>query len=134
MCTTSPGRNPAAKRARAAFHQSTPWPSGSKIGPGDINKRLSFAGSVSVALALTDKGALAADPELDLIGIPERDRDGGLIEEAVYDSVMNTVEQLPRAKKRDPDTVAEAVRRAVRAAVAQRWGKKPMCHVHVLTV
>jgi len=97
-------------------------------------KRLSFAGSVSVALALTDKGALAADPELDLIGIPERDRDGGLIEEAVYDSVMNTVEQLPRAKKRDPDTVAEAVRRAVRAAVAQRWGKKPMCHVHVLTV
>jgi len=97
-------------------------------------KRLSFAGSVSVALALTDKGALAADPELDLIGIPERDRDGRLIEEAVYDSVMNTVEQLPRAKKRDPDTVAEAVRRAVRAAVAQRWGKKPMCHVHVLTV
>jgi len=26
------------------------------------------------------------------------------------------------------------LRRAVRAAVAQRWGKKPMCHVHVLTV
>ncbi len=97
-------------------------------------KRLSFAGSVSVALALTDKGALATDPELDLIGIPERDRDGGLIEEAVYDIVMNTVEQLPRAKKRDPDTVAEAVRRAVRAAIAQRWGKKPMCRVHVLTV
>jgi hypothetical protein len=26
------------------------------------------------------------------------------------------------------------LRRAVRVAVAQRWGKKPMCHVHVLTV
>jgi len=97
-------------------------------------KRLSFAGCVSVALALDNKGQLAADPELDLIGIPERDRDGGLIEEAVYDAVLDTVESLPRKRRGDPDAVAEAVRRAVRAAVAQRWGKKPMCHVHVLTV
>ena len=97
-------------------------------------RRLSFAGSVSVALAITDKGVLAADPELDLIGIPERDRDGALIEEAVYDAVEETMESLPRKRRSDPDAVAEAVRRAVRAAVAQRWGKKPMCHVHVLTV
>ena len=34
-------------------------------------RRLSFAGAVSVALAITDKGVLAGDPELDLIGIPE---------------------------------------------------------------
>jgi ribonuclease J len=97
-------------------------------------KRLSFSGHVSVALALTDKGTLAADPQLDLIGIPECDREGNLIADAVADIVIDTVEQLPRARKRDPDSVAEAVRRAVRACVAQRWGKKPMCHVHVLTV
>ena len=97
-------------------------------------KRLSFAGCVSVALALTDKGVLAADPELDLIGIPERDRDGLLIEEVVYDAIEDTVESLPRKRRGDPDAVAEAVRRAVRATVAQRWGKKPMCHVHVLAV
>ena len=97
-------------------------------------KRLSFAGCVSVALALDGKGQLAADPRLDLIGIPERDRDGEPIEDAVYDAVLDTVEQLPRKRRGDPDAVAEAVRRAVRAAVAQRWGKKPMCHVHVLTV
>ena len=97
-------------------------------------RRLSFAGSVSVALAITDKGELVADPELDLIGIPERDRDGGLIADAVYDAVEETMESLPRKRRSDPDAVAEAVRRAVRAAVTQRWGKKPMCHVHVLTV
>jgi ribonuclease J len=97
-------------------------------------RRLSFAGAVSIALAITDKGVLAADPELDLIGIPERDRDGGLIHEAVYDAVLETVESMPRKRRGDPDAVAEAVRRAVRAAVAQRWGKKPMCHVHVLAV
>ena len=86
------------------------------------------------ALALTDKGQLAADPELDLIGIPERDRDGGLMLEAVEDAVLETFESLPRKRRGDPDAVAEAIRRAVRAVVNERWGKKPMCHVHVLTV
>src|SRR5450631_3413741 len=97
-------------------------------------RRLSFAGSVSVAIAITDKGVLAADPEIDLIGIPERDREGALIEEAVYDAVEETMESLPRKRRGDPDAVAEAVKRAVRSAIVQRWGKKPMCHVHVLTV
>ena len=97
-------------------------------------RRLSFAGAVSVALAVTDKGVLAADPEVDLIGIPERDRAGGLLYEAVHDAVIETFKSLPRKRRGDPDAVAEAVRRAVRAAVAQRWGKKPMCHVHVLAV
>jgi len=97
-------------------------------------RRLSFAGAVSVALALSDDGRLAADPEYDLIGIPERDRDGGFMHEAVHDAIIETFESLPRGRRRDPDSVAEAVRRAVRAAIAGRWGKKPMCHVHVLPV
>jgi ribonuclease J len=97
-------------------------------------KRLSFAGSVSVALAITDKGELVDDPSLDMIGIPERDRDGGSIHEAAYDAIIETIDSLPRARKRDPEAVGEAVKRAVRAAIAQRWGKKPMCYVHVLDV
>jgi len=97
-------------------------------------RRLGFAGAVSVALAVTDKGELVDDPSLDLIGIPERDREGGSMHEIVRDAILETVESLPRGRRRDPDAVAEAVRRAVRAAIAQRWGKKPMCHVHVLTI
>jgi len=97
-------------------------------------RRLGFAGAVSVALAMTDRGELIDEPSLDLIGIPERDRDGGQIHEAVRNTVIETLESLPRGRRRDPDAVAEAVRRAVRATIAQRWGKKPMCHVHVLEV
>jgi len=97
-------------------------------------RRLSFAGAISVALALTDKGALAADPEIDLIGIPENDRDGVPMSDVVHDAVLETFESLPRPRRRDPDSVSEAVRRGIRSAVAQRWGKKPMCHVHVLPV
>jgi ribonuclease J len=51
-----------------------------------------------------------------------------------FDAVVDTMESLPRARRRDPDSVAEAVRGAVRGAIASHWGKKPMCHVHVLSV
>jgi ribonuclease J len=97
-------------------------------------KRLSIAGAMSVALAVTEKGELAADPEIDLIGIPERGRDGELMADIAYEAALETFESLPRARRRDPDSIAEAVRRGVRGAVADQWGKKPMCHVHVLAV
>jgi ribonuclease J len=97
-------------------------------------RRLSFAGAVSVAIALTDRGELAADPEIDMIGIPERGRDGALMSNIAFDAAMEAFETLPRPRRRDPDSVSDAVRGAVRSAIAQNWGKKPMCHVHVLTV
>jgi ribonuclease J len=97
-------------------------------------RRLSFAGIISVALALTETGELAADPEIDMVGIPERGRDGVAMAEVVDEAVVETFDSLPRGRRRDPDSVAEAVRRGVRGAVADHWGKKPMCHVHVLAV
>jgi ribonuclease J len=97
-------------------------------------RRLSFVGMVTVALALTEKGALAADPEVELLGIPELGRDGKVLADIALDAVEDTVENLPRQRRRDPDAVAEAVKRAVRGAIAQQWGKKPICYVHVLSV
>lgn len=97
-------------------------------------RRLSFVGMVTVALAMTEKGVLAADPEVELLGIPERGRDGKLLADIAADAVEDTFESLPRQKRRDPDAVAEAVKRGVRGAIAQQWGKKPICYVHVLTV
>ena len=97
-------------------------------------RRLSFVGVVTVAVALDNKGVLVADPDVDLIGIPEKTADGELFSDLVYNTALDTVEQLPRPRKRDPDSVAEAVTRAVRAAVANAWGKKPLCRVHVLIV
>src|SRR5262249_25717292 len=39
-------------------------------------RRLGFVGVVVVALALDERGTLVADPEVELIGIPETDADG----------------------------------------------------------
>ena len=97
-------------------------------------RRLSFVGMVTVALAVTEKGVLAADPEVELLGIPERGRDGKVLAEVALDAVEDTFENLPRQKRRDPDAIAEAVKRAVRGAISQQWGKKPICYVHVLAV
>ena len=76
----------------------------------------------------TDKGQLAADPEVELIGIPDNTADGEPMAEIAYDAVVETFDTLPKARRRDPDSVAEAVRRGVRAAVAQQWRKKPHRH------
>jgi ribonuclease J len=97
-------------------------------------RRLSFSGVVSVALAVTERGALAADPEIELIGIPETDAAGRLMADVARDAVEETFETLPKPRRGDPDGLAEAVRRAVRSAIAARWNKKPICHVHVLVV
>jgi len=97
-------------------------------------RRLGFVGVAAVALALDGRGTLVADPEVELIGIPEADADGETFDEIVRDAVLDTVENLPKARRRDPDEVAESVRRAVRGAIAQRWGKKPICVVQVILV
>jgi ribonuclease J len=97
-------------------------------------RRLSFVGFVSVALAVTERGELAADPEVELIGIPETGANGEILAELAHDAVLDTFETLPRARRRDPDSVAESIRRAVRAAIAAHWGKKPACHVQVLAI
>lgn len=97
-------------------------------------RRLSFSGIVTIAVALTEKGVLAADPEVELFGLPETNAAGDDMSNLAYDAAMETFESLPKPRRRDPDAVAEAIRRGVRAALSAKWGKKPICHVHVLTV
>jgi ribonuclease J len=97
-------------------------------------RRLGFAGIVSVALALSERGELVGDPALTLTGIPAADAQGRSTAEVVYDAAMEAFETLPRMRRRDPEAVAEAIRRAIRATLSAAWNKKPICHVHVLEV
>jgi ribonuclease J len=96
-------------------------------------RKLSFAGSVVVSLVMSEKGHLLAEPEVALTGIPASDNDGRPFAEIARDAVTGTIESLPRPKRKDQGLVSEAVRRSVRAAINQAWGKKPMCSV-LLTV
>ena len=94
-------------------------------------RKLSFAGSVALSLVLSEKGVLLAEPEIALTGLPPADAQGTPFAEIVRGSVTGTIESIPRPKRKDRALVSDAVRRSVRAAVNQAWGKKPMCSVLV---
>lgn len=97
-------------------------------------RKLSFAGIVTVALAIDERGQVVADPEIETTGIPDKSADGEDIAEIALDAVESALTTLPKARRRDPDAIQEAVRRSVRAAIADVWDKKPICQVFVLEV
>jgi ribonuclease J len=97
-------------------------------------RRLSFAGIVSVALTLSHTGELVTGPRVELTGIPETDASGAPMLQIALESVLEAFNSMPKPRRRDPDAVAESLRRAARSAIGSAWKKKPICHVHVLTV
>jgi len=97
-------------------------------------RKLSYVGYVGVALAVDERGEQIGEIEVDLDGVPDRDGKGVPFLDIVHETVDDVLSGLPRARRRDPDALAESVRRAVRNAVNAGWGKKPICHVFVITV
>jgi ribonuclease J len=97
-----------------------------------MRRKLAFAGVISIGVALTSKGELAGDPDVLIAGIPSRARDGRSMDEIVDKAVFETIDTLPRSRRRDPDDVAVALERSVRNTVRGVWGKRP--HVHVLVM
>jgi ribonuclease J len=95
-------------------------------------RRLAFAGIISIAIAVNDRGALIGEPEIAISGLPSKTREGEAMADIVADAVDDAIDNLPRPKRRDPTAFATAVERAVRAEVRQVWGKRPFCHVLVV--
>jgi ribonuclease J len=97
-------------------------------------RRLSFAGVVSIAIALTPKGEMAGDPDVMIAGLPERTREGAGFDEIIDAAIFEIFESLPRGKRRDADFLSSAIERGVRASVGAVWGKKPQVHALVVEV
>jgi ribonuclease J len=94
-------------------------------------RKLAAVGIVMVSLCLTRRGELLGEPLAALDGVPAETADGEEILDIVLDAVDGTWRSIPGPGRKSPEVVSEAVRRAVRAAVAQVWGKKPICKVLV---
>jgi len=100
-------------------------------GPVRARRKLAAVGIVMVSLCLSRRGELMAEPLAELDGVPAETGDGEDMLDVVLDAVDGTWRSLPGPRRKSPDLVSEAVRRAVRSAVAQVWGKKPNCKVLV---
>jgi len=100
-------------------------------GEGSVRERrkLSVVGLVAVALAITPKGEVLGDIDIELDGVPEEDARGELMEDIVFDAIDGTLDSIPMKRRKDPEMVREAVRRSVRAAVDRAWGKRPIVKV-----
>ncbi|MGI9382163.1 MAG: ribonuclease J [Methyloligellaceae bacterium] len=97
-------------------------------------RKLSFVGLVAVSVVLDARGDVAADPQVALRGLPDTDMHGAALRDIALDAVAGALAGIPRPRRRDRETVGEAVRRAVRGAIYQAWGKRPICSVMVSVV
>jgi len=100
-------------------------------GPVRERRKLAFVGVAVVSLVITRKGELVGDPEAELDGVPLETAAGEPILDAVLDAVDGTLRSIPPARRKDPAMLEEAIRRSVRSAINEVWGKKPICKVFV---
>jgi len=90
-------------------------------------RAMSFAGVISVTLALDERGRVAGEPALLLEGVPD----------AIHAPVLAAVDEAVRRynpKKQSEEQFLEAVRRAARRAALDAWGKKPVTRVQSIRV
>lgn len=96
-------------------------------------KKLAEVGTVMVSLALDDTGSLVSDPAISTQGIYAEDQqingEAGLMQ-----AVVDAVEELDDRHVFDDHAVQQAARIAVRRAVNQSHGRKPIAEVHVIRV
>lgn len=94
-------------------------------------RKLSYAGHVVANVVLDERYELAGDPDIVAIGVAQTDASGEPMEDLMLDAAIGAVDSIPRQRRKDLDLVQESVRRAVRAAANQAWGKKPLVTVFV---
>ena len=102
-------------------------------GPVKARRKLSFAGIAVVAMTMSRRGDILAEPQVVLDGIPDVDAEGEDMHEIVLDAIDGTLRSIPQKRRGDLDMVKEAVFRGVRGAINEAWGKKPVVKV-LLTV
>jgi ribonuclease J len=103
-------------------------------GPVRERRKLSIVGVVVVSLVVSRKGALIGEPLAVLDGVPAENAQGDSMLDIVLDAVEGTLRSIPEKHRKNPESLAESVRRSVRAAVNEAWGKKPICKVLVNVV
>lgn len=106
----------------------------SDVGPVRERRKLAWVGLIAIAITLNRRGEVLGQPLAELDGVPQEDDEGEPMIDLVLDAIDGTLRSIPPARRRDVELVSEAVRRSVRSAVADVWGKKPIAKVLVTVV
>lgn len=103
-------------------------------GPVKDRRKLASVGIAIVTLVLSRKGEILAEPQVVLDGVPGSDANGEPMSEIVMKAVEGTLKGLPAPRRKDPAALEDSIKRAVRAAVGDAWGKKPIAKVLISVV
>ena len=95
-------------------------------------KRLGYSGMISVVIVVDDTGHLAADPAIEIMGVPF-DPDEPL-ERDLIDVIERVVQSDRYQKFHKGHSMEELVRRAVRQKAREITGKKPITVVRLLEI
>jgi ribonuclease J len=98
-------------------------------------RKLAYAGQITVALAVSQKGEIVSGPDVRAMGVAE-DAHLGLDDflDTLADEAERTYERLTPRNRRDLENAEEEVRRAVRREANRIWGKKPWVEIILLEV
>ncbi len=94
-------------------------------------RRAGFNGTVVAALVLDRDGRLAAPPAVTVIGLVEPEA-AQAIAPALRTAIERALDELPDPARADDQVVAEAARRALRRALNQRFGKRPLVETQIV--
>jgi len=95
-------------------------------------RRIMYNGCAVVTLAVDADGQIPQPPTLTAPGL--LDVDDGPIADYAVDAAIQAVRQMPDKNRRDDAYLHEMVRRAVRRALHQQTGKRPVTYVHIVRV
>jgi ribonuclease J len=98
-------------------------------GPVKARRKLSFVGIAVVSLTLSRRGDVLVEPGVVLEGIPAAADIDSDMRDVVLDAIDGTLRSIPPKRRADLTMVQDAVQRAVRAAINEAWGKKPVVKV-----
>jgi ribonuclease J len=96
-------------------------------------RRVTFNGTAVATLVLDRQGRFAAPAAISLIGVVEP----GAAEAAapaLRSAVERVVDELPTGQRRDDEAVRDALSRALRRTLNERFGKRPLVEIHLVRI
>jgi ribonuclease J len=96
-------------------------------------RRVILNGSAVATLVVDRQGRLAARPTISLIGLVEEAAASAALP-FLRDGAERAFDDLPAGPRRDDNAVRDAVRRALRRLINERFGKRPLVEIHLVRI